>query len=73
MSRYTVFNRTSGACFGIVDAESIDVALDLIAQDQGYKDYATLCDVVGISVEAGRAELVYIVNDDADRLLEAAQ
>ena len=69
MNRYTIYNRTSGALFGECLASTIEAALDAIAQDQGYSDYAALCGVVGISVEDGRADLYVwaFATDEAPR------
>lgn len=61
MQHYTVHNQTSGALFGEAVADSLDDALDMIARDQGYTDYAALCAVVGLDVDAARADLAVTV------------
>ena len=40
--KYQIENTRSGFFFGIYEADSKEHALDLMAQDVGYKDYADL-------------------------------
>lgn len=45
MTRYEIANRQSAAILGIFEAETPEAALDLMAQDAGYRDYADACTV----------------------------
>ena len=41
---YTISNAVSGHCLGIFDGTSKDDALDALARDAGYADYAEACE-----------------------------
>lgn len=43
--KYQVENTTSGHIFGTFEAETPEQALDKMAQDAGYKDFAAACEV----------------------------
>lgn len=51
MTKYSISNQTSGADLGIYEADSPEAALDIMARDAGYKDYADCCSVVGGSAD----------------------
>jgi hypothetical protein len=42
MPRFIIHNTISGHCFGLYDAESKENALDVLARDAGYDDYADM-------------------------------
>jgi hypothetical protein len=46
MNRYTIANRHSGVVLGVFYCEAEADALDMMAEDAGYLDYAALCHVV---------------------------
>ena len=46
MNTYTIANRHSGLVLGVFWCSSESAALDMLAQDAGYTDYAALCAVV---------------------------
>lgn len=46
MTTYKITNRISGADLGEYEADTEDHALDLMAQEAGYDDYADLLDRV---------------------------
>lgn len=47
MTRYRISNPASGVTLGEYDAESERAALDALARDAGYRDYAAACEVTG--------------------------
>lgn len=46
MTAYQITNRISGADLGEYDGETVEQALDAMARDAGYDDYADLLDRV---------------------------
>lgn len=46
MNTYTIANRHSGLILGVFCCATKADALDMLAQDAGYADYAALCAVV---------------------------
>lgn len=57
MQHYTIYNQTSGAPFGEAVADSLEAALDMIARDAGYADFADLCEVIGETKDEAIADL----------------
>jgi hypothetical protein len=47
MKSFRVHNPQTGHEFGIYEGETADDALDAMANDAGYPDYATACEVAG--------------------------
>jgi len=45
MTTYTISNRSSGITLGQYDADTPAQALDAMARDAGYDDYAEACEV----------------------------
>jgi len=43
MTKYTIENTASGVVLGTYEAESAKAALDAMARDAGYADYAACC------------------------------
>lgn len=51
MTQYSISNRTSGADLGIYESASVEEALDTMARDAGYKNYADCCSVVSADLD----------------------
>ena len=54
MTRYRISNRNSGIVLGIYAGETVAAALDAMARDAGYRDYAAALDVApgdGLTLE----------------------
>jgi hypothetical protein len=49
MKSYQIHNRNSGLTLGVYEANSEADALDAMARDAGYADYADLCEVAPAS------------------------
>jgi len=45
MSKYEIENTISGVVFGVYEGNSENEALDAMARDAGYADYAECCEV----------------------------
>lgn len=58
MTKFQIANRTSALDLGTYEAATEEEALDLMAQDAGYADYANAAEVLGLTVEDARADLV---------------
>lgn len=57
MQHFTIYNQTSGAPFGAAVADSLEAAIDMIARDAGYADFADLCEVIGETEDEAIADL----------------
>ncbi|WP_353268583.1 hypothetical protein [Gemmatimonas sp.] len=57
MTRFQIENTQSGTILGQYDADTEAQALDLMAQDAGYRDYADACAVTGADPEAWEDDL----------------
>ena len=49
MPRYKIENTRTGVIIGEFEAISEDIALDKMAQDAGYADYASACEVAPVA------------------------
>lgn len=56
--RYSISNRISGHVLGVYEGDTEEQALDALAQDAGYRDYADQARQLGRTVEELRDELV---------------
>lgn len=65
MTKYSISNQTSGCFQGIYEASSPSEAINVMARDAGYKDHAHVCEVLGITIEEGEADLVVVEVDEA--------
>ena len=54
--RYQLSNKNSGLDLGIYDATTEAAALDAMAADAGYKDFAASCEAVGTDGSEIKAE-----------------
>ena len=61
MTRYEITSLLSGVVLGVYDAADEAAALDLMAQDAGYVDYAHACDVAPVK----EGEIIVTIWDDA--------
>lgn len=59
MTTYTIENTASGVVLGTYEAESAETALDAMARDAGYADYAACC------AEAPAADREIVVSEAA--------
>jgi hypothetical protein len=56
MKSFRVHNPTTWHDFGVYEGEAALDALDAMARDAGYADYATACDVAGLGAVADEIE-----------------
>lgn len=71
--KYEISNTISGANLGVYDAASVTEALDAMARDAGYQDYASLCEEVPaeqgeILVSAVESVRIEAIEDNAGGL-----
>lgn len=64
--KYEISNTISGASLGVYDAASEAEALDAMAREAGYQDYASLCEVV--PAEDGEIVVSIVVADAITRI-----
>ncbi len=64
MKKYRIENQHSGVDMGIFDGETEEDALDAMARDAGYADYAEACEVTGQDQET--SGLVVTEESDSD-------
>lgn len=57
MARYSIYNMNTGDDLGTYQGENEDAALDAMARDYGFKDYASCISEYGVSVIEAKAEL----------------
>lgn len=51
MKKWKIENRVSGVNLGVYEGPTQGDALDAMARDAGYRDYAEACEVTGESIE----------------------
>lgn len=63
MNRYNIYNHHSAEDLGTYEAENENAALDAMARDYGYKDYAEVVETCGRAYDDCRDELVVTLMD----------
>ena len=58
MTRYNICNHYSGEDLGTYEAENENAALDAMARDAGYEDYAEVVETCGRTYDDCREEMV---------------
>ncbi len=58
MKSYQIINTISGLDLGVYDAEDEDDALDVMARDTGYEDFAAACEVAPVKDGEIKVKLV---------------
>ncbi len=57
MNTFEIYNINTGEVLGTYQAETADRALDVMARDYGFRDYADSLTGYGVDVETAKAEL----------------
>lgn len=70
-SYYRITNRTSGLSLGLYWGETADEAVEAMHREAGYASSEDAAEALGSTVEALRADLLAVAEDEADEADEA--